>query len=274
MDLRPVAHGSRHQRLDRLGDAGLRLRSGMQRRVGRRKVVVQKLAAVHLAVAHEQRGDVNEGNARHRALSVVSSELMVDRLGGAVDVSVSHAGQDAEQDDLRARHAAAGLIDDRLNAGDGLRGVPMHPAHVVGADQDDRDLRMQAVELAVLDAPQQMRGGVALEAEVERVPVGVEPLPSGGEVAPIFRPGLLPILGDAVAKPNQVDAPATGLGKFRLVAGAPPAGFHAADGRRGYGFTRRAVGTGNEHHGSEQSEAAGDHRRDSQTMLPMPKIRQ
>ena len=77
----------------------------------------------------------------------------------------------------------------------------MDAAQVVGADQHHRRLGPDAVKLAVLHAPQQVPGVVAAEAEVDRVAVPVEALPNRGEVLPIRRPALFPVLGDAVPQP-------------------------------------------------------------------------
>ena len=149
----------------------------------------------------------------------------------------------------------------------------MDAAHVVGADEEDGELGVQAVELAVFEAPEQVGGGVALEAEVEGVAGAVITLPHGGEVPPGFGPGLLPVLRDAVAEPDEIDPAAPCFGELGLVAGTPPAGFHAADGGGGDGLVRRLVGGGEQEGGGEE-EGVAHQRLSSQAALPRPKTRQ
>ncbi len=65
---------------------------------------------------------------------------------------------------------------------------------VIGADQDDDDRRIGAIEGAILDAPQQMLGSVARDAQVAHPQLAEEALEdaSGGHSYPptFATPGL------------------------------------------------------------------------------------
>jgi len=74
---------------------------------------------------------------------------------------------------------------------------------VVGANQNDGDLGMKSVDFAVLDSPENVRGGVAAESEVQRLARGVELLPGGKEIF-IRRSRLVVVVGDGVADQQEL----------------------------------------------------------------------
>ena len=108
-----------------------------------------------------------------------SSSLAMISLTAAslarIGLGLLAAGEDGEQEDLGPGQLLAERRDDGLDAlGDLVGGVG---AGVVGADHQDDDLGADAVELAVLDPPEDVLGAVAADAEVGRVAGAVVPLP-------------------------------------------------------------------------------------------------
>ena len=86
-------------------------------------------------------------------------DLRVARIGNHLA-----AREDGEQQHLGRRRFGADRLDDGGDAvGDLLGGVA---AGVIGADHEDGDLGLDAVEFAVLDAPEDVLGAVAADAEV------------------------------------------------------------------------------------------------------------
>ena len=138
-------------------------------------------------------------------------------------------------------------------------GRPVHAAEIVGADQDHRDLRRDAVDLAMLDAPEQMRGRVALEAEIERVAIAVEALPDRREILPRGRAVMLPVLRDGVAEEDEIDrmpraAPRASPRAARATRACPCA--RSAWRRAGHARRRRAAAAA-----SSEAEPQGARRR-------------
>src|ERR1700760_1660346 len=105
----------------------------------------------------------------------------------------------------------------------------MGAAEVVGADQDHGGFRLDARDLSMLDAPDQARGSVTLEAEVHRVAVAVEVLPLRREIHPGRRSLVLPVLGYRVTQEYQRGVLLGQLFQLGLVASAPPRQIGAAD---------------------------------------------
>jgi hypothetical protein len=106
------------------------------------------------------------------------------------------AGEDAEDEDFHVGLFGAEFVGDGLDAGDGVgRGV-VAVAGVVGADHEDGEFGFEAVIVAVFQAPEDVLGAVAADAEV------------GGFVGgPGFVPkffGAFPALGDGVAKEDEL----------------------------------------------------------------------
>ena len=135
----------------------------------------------------------------------------------------------------------------------------MQSPQIIGADQHDRDLGGNPRGLPIFDTPQQMAGGIAVEAEVDGIAVAVEALPARYE----FEPWLLlvdfPILGDGIPQEDQRrlflpqfdqlflvpflpprDVPRQRLGRHRRVG----AGGESGEQRQGEGRT-----AGNRKHG-------------------------
>ena len=123
-------------------------------------------------------------------LRVDGAELVPHRVG------LLAAGEDAQEQDLGLGQPLPQLLDDRRDALGDLLGRGR--AGVVRADHQHDDLRLDAVELAVLDTPEDVLGPVAADAEVGRVPGPVEPLP---DVI------IIPPLRDRIAEEEQVDRP-------------------------------------------------------------------
>src|SRR6185312_4823997 len=103
-------------------------------------------------------------------------------------------GGNPEEDYVGAGKESGRRLHDRLDPGDdvGRRPAP----EVVGTDQDDRHPGPQGGELAVVQAPQHVLGGVAGDPEVHR-PVAGEPAPGRG-------PGRGPGEGDRVADEDRL----------------------------------------------------------------------
>ena len=131
----------------------------------------------------------------------------VDLRDGGHDRQVVVARKDGRQDDRRVRRLLTAEIDDRLHTphdlGDrcliaGLR------AHVVGAGQQDDHLGIDAIELAVLEPPQDVLRAVRAPAEVGRIPAVEVLLPVGDEVGVV---GRAPSAHDRIALEIDVDSP-------------------------------------------------------------------
>lgn len=168
-----------------------------------------------------------------RPVAVAFGEAGVDGLVGGGLFGREVAGQDAEQEDARLRQPLGERADDVVDAGDGLFGGLVRLAGVVGADEQDGDGGAQVVELAVGEAPEDVGGGVAGEAEVEGAARSVELLPGGEEVL-VGRRGLVLVLDDGVADEEEVDV---GAGAEEvddvLVTLGPPGLVEAGDGQDG-----------------------------------------
>ena len=133
------------------------------------------------------------------------------------------AREDREQQDFRAGAFRLQLGDDRLHALGGLRGralidlivvLLLRPAlmsRVVRADHEHDLLRLEAVEVAVLQAPQDMLRAVAADAEVR-----------GLQRRPILLPDrlafALPAVRDGVAEEDELGLALLGDLVERLVA--------------------------------------------------------
>jgi len=82
-------------------------------------------------------------------------------------------GEDREEQDLGVGRALVDGGDDVLDAARDLLGGVLGDAGVVGADHEHDDLRLDAFELAVLDAPEHVLDAVAADAEVHGLVLGV-----------------------------------------------------------------------------------------------------
>ena len=112
--------------------------------------------------------------------------------------------------------------DDRLDAGgDIFRRVA---AGVVGTDHDHGQLRLDPVDIAVIQPPQHVLRLIAADARVHRLPRTVVFLPHGIVV---------PALRDRVAEEDQIDVPLRGAGVDLLVTLVPIAVARHGD-RRGW----------------------------------------
>ena len=121
-------------------------------------------------------------------------------------------------------------------------------AGVVGAEHEHGDLRGQAVELAVLNAPDHVLGLVAADAEIRRLPLAVEVLPDVRRLAPA--------LGDGVADEDDADGAGLAAREERLVQLAEAAGgVGLLD--RGGGVRFRPRGGGSGGAGDAEGDQAG-----------------
>ncbi len=111
--------------------------------------------------------------------------------------------EDREQQDLRRWQAVTQFTDDMSNPVCRVHGRVHRVSGVVRADHDDHEFRLHAIDGTVLQAPQDMFGPIAGEAEIERLPVSVVLLP---DVAA----DVLPAVGDRVAQHDEFD-----IGAFR-----------------------------------------------------------
>ena len=67
---------------------------------------------------------------------------------------------------MRRESSRPQRVDDRLHAGRGLGGVGRAVADVVRSNHDDDDLRRQADQFPVSQAPEDVFGAIAAEPEV------------------------------------------------------------------------------------------------------------
>ncbi len=156
-----------------------------------------------------------------------------------VGVGLLAAGEDAEQQDLglgrRCRSSSTmALIPCAISSAVAELGV-------VGADHEHDDLGLDAVELAVLDPPEDVLGPVAADAEIGRVPRPVEPLPDRVVV---------PALRDRIAEEEQVDVPLLGSLEEAAVQ------FHPAPHPAAWGRRCRALRAG-DGEGSRRDQDSG-----------------
>ena len=106
----------------------------------------------------------------------------------------------------------------------------MHAAEIVRADQDDREARVQAIDLAMIEPPDQARGRVADKAEIERVVGGVILVPDRQDVVVAGRAAALPVLRDGIAQPDDLGVRVGFcLGERFLETGVPPGQVRPAD---------------------------------------------
>ena len=157
----------------------------MQRRFGRGQHRVEEQRRSHRAVRHEHRRDVDDRSrrGRRRRRSAAASAALTSRVVCVAQALRSLGRMPSSRIFVRGSRRRASATTASMPC-DVVGGRPVRAAEVVGADQDHRRLRGDAVDLAMRHAPQQVRGRVAFEAEVERVPVAVEALPDRAEIPP------------------------------------------------------------------------------------------
>ena len=156
-------------------------------------------------VGDERFGDATVGQeelgvqvAPHDAAAVRElHDLAVDDgvLDAAGVVGELAAGEDGVQDDARGGLFFEEAVHDGLDAEDGVgRRFVGRVARVVGADEKDEGLRLVAVELAVVDAPEDVFGAVAAETELKRAVRLAREVLVPGRLA-----GAVPVVRDRVA---------------------------------------------------------------------------
>ncbi len=91
----------------------------------------------------------------------------------------------------------AQLLDDRSHAFQNLPRSVVLVGDIIHADEDDRDFGLKAVEVAVVEAPENVLGVVAADAEVEGVAGSVI-------LAPDLLPVAFPALGNGVANEDDL----------------------------------------------------------------------
>ena len=140
------------------------------------------------------------------AVVELSDEFIHGLILGATRVAgfTSPAREDSEEEDLGVRRALMDSRDDILDTGGDLFDRVLADAAVIGADHEDDDLRLDAFEFTVLDAPEHMLGAVATDAEVSGLILGIL----------FFEEGLLavPASGDGVTEKHDLGL--TLLGDF------------------------------------------------------------
>jgi len=146
------------------------------------------------------------------ALAVVEfGDLLIDRRDLLADrrAGLGAAREDAQQQHLGLRRTVAEFGDDGLDALGNLLGAVA--AGVVRADHQYGELRLDAFEFAIADAPQDVLGAVATDAEVGGLERGEVLLPGrlGGAAAPGVR--------DRVAQEKQVHIALLGDGHETFV---------------------------------------------------------
>ena len=157
-------------------------------------------------------------------------EPHVDRPDGRGERGVLGAGEEGGHHDRRSGRFLAERGDDRLDSVDDIRDGRLigraAPGQVVRACLQDDDLRGDAVELAVPQAPEDVVRRVAPPAEVRRIPAVEVPRPVGQESGVVGRP---PSSRDRVALEIDVDLPPLRL-RDQLPVGRPGVRIAALDG--------------------------------------------
>ena len=131
------------------------------------------------------------------------AELCQQRIGVVDFEAIRIGGQrlarkDGLEDDDGIGANLSVLADDLTDpVGDILRGTGV--LHVIGADHQEDDLRVQALGLPVGEPPEEILGGIAGDAEIEWVIMGE----CGG---PDLDAGSLPEIGDGIPVKDDVDA--------------------------------------------------------------------
>ncbi|MCW0450003.1 hypothetical protein NB706_002837 [Xanthomonas sacchari] len=220
---------ARQGRLDGLGHAPLPTRVRMQRATAGTLPRIVEQARVQRAVdALEHGADVQVGHTR--IVAVAHRQCAIDLGIACALLRRKRTGQQAQQQDARVRQALLQRGDHRIDPAHRVRRALPLVAGVVGADQQQRDLGPQAVDLAVLQAPQHVFGGVAAEAEVERAAAAVEGLPGRLEVF-VRCLRLLVVLGDRIADQQQRRLRVRASLRQHLLVALGPPGLMQAVGR-------------------------------------------
>lgn len=233
------------QRLDTLFDA---IRPDLIPGGAEVQEVGHDLFAEGAVCGQELRADVEVGHhfavgelGDHRVRGVVLDALCVG--------VVRAAGEDPQEQDLRLGEPGPQLFDDGGDAVGDLFGRVR--AGVVGADHDDGELGLNAVDVAVVEPPEDVLGAVAADAEVDGVTRGVG-------LGPNLFSGPFPALGDGVADEDQVDVPLLDPLVERFVTLHPAAvARHGGDGVMGGGI-------GGETDAGEAEESGGEEARATQ----------
>ena len=132
---------------------------------------------------------------RHHRHVVVAREDARDDDGGVGSLCLH---------DVQDRLKAPGDIRDLVVIAPGGRGI----ADVIGAGEQDDDLRIDSVQLSIVEAPEDVLSGVGAPSEVGRVPAEEVLLPVGQQFRIV---GSSPAAGDGVALEIDVDAAFLGL---------------------------------------------------------------
>ena len=208
----------------------------------------------------EDRADVEIGDARIDAVG--ARQIAVDRIVRRGFRIRDRAGQDPQQQYLRVGQPHFQIGDDRVDPAFGVDRGPPRDAGIVGSDQQHGDLWMQPRHLAVLQAPQHVRRGVAAEAKIERLARCVEGLPGRLEIL-VGQFGLVVIVGDRIADQDHFLIGMRGdRRQDRRVPVTPPT-LHQPVGRRYRGIghdgrrrhLREREGRGEGAQGGQQGEA-------------------
>ena len=144
---------------------------------------------------------------------------------------------------VASRRALPDFSDERGDAAGHVRGARLASpsgrriAHVVSAGHEHDDLRIHAVELAVLQAPEHVLRLVRAPAEVRGVPAREVLLPVGEEVL-VLRVARAPAARDRVA--HEVDVDLAGACAWRAAARARGVEFGIGARRRRRRRARRA----------------------------------
>ncbi len=201
--------------------------------------------------AEENMVDVQKRNH----LSVVEfGDAIVDFMDG-IHLRRSIAGpiawKDSQQEDFGFGTFGAHFSNDLLHAfGNLIRRIVFA---VVGADHEDDDLGVDAVNFAVLDAPDDMLGAISADTEIGSVAIGVEFIPNAFAA-------IAPEIGDGIAHEQEINSSGFGLLHEILVTRHPVCRIAArrrCGGRISGGFGCRSIlgkaSPGNEG-GEEQRE--------------------
>ena len=160
-------------------------------------------------------------------------------------VFIGSSGEDSEEEDFGLRLGFLEGFEDFLYAFCGVSGFV---APVVGADHEDDELGVHlSAEIAAFDAPEDVFGFVAGDAEIDGVERGEMRFPADAA-------GDFPVVRDGVAEEDDFGVALLGDDVECGVARFPPFLAFAACGNAGFGFLR-FFGLGR--CGGEEAEAGG-----------------
>ncbi len=126
--------------------------------------------------------------------------------------------------------------------------------HIVSANQQHHDLRIDAIDLSLAQAPKQVLGAISLDTEVGRT-VSI--------AGPHFLPGILPAVGDGITVEDDIGVLTAVAIEFLLYRDIPIFARRTDCGRIGRGGHGRVISSWNLSRGRNKSSNAEKEKRQS-----------